>query len=416
MTMGTGRRPARRMAVAGVLALVTTLVAQTGPAYAAPTVRGHQWHLDTLRIDEVHRVTTGEGVVVAVVDSGVDATHPDLAGQVLEGSRMTGDQDKGLVDNRNHGTGVAGLIAGNGRGPDSVLGIAPGAKILPVKVFSGGLGGTDVPQGIRYAVDQGADVINVSMSVGQTDRLLEALHYAQSHDVVVVASAGNKVDAEDPEADPDRGVEVTGPDSGGAGGVGGRRQGALLGRWSARPGDRPLRARRRAGRPHRGRHGASRCRPLRPGYDLMMGGTSAASPIVAGAAALLRAQFPELSAANVVNRLIATADDLGAPGRDEEFGFGQVNILRALTEEVPEVSEHPLGKVPSPDLGPRTELWTPDLTLILVVGLAFGVVVMLAGGGPDRLPGASQPPSRALTPLGRTGFRPMRPRGASLRP
>lgn len=375
MTMGTGRRPARRMAVAGVLALVTTLVAQTGPAYAAPTVRGHQWHLDTLRIDEVHRVTTGEGVVVAVVDSGVDATHPDLAGQVLEGSRMTGDQDKGLVDNRNHGTGVAGLIAGNGRGPDSVLGIAPGAKILPVKVFSGGLGGTDVPQGIRYAVDRGADVINVSMSVGQTDRLLEALHYAQSHDVVVVASAGNKVDAEDPEADPDRGVEAPGRIPGvlavSAVDAKGRFwDGGLRGPEIAlsAPGVE-LAVLTAADMEPLGE-------PLRPGYDLMMGGTSAASPIVAGAAALLRAQFPELSAANVVNRLISTADDLGAPGRDEEYGFGQVNILRALTEEVPEVPEHPLGKVPSPDLGPRTELWTPDLTLILVVGLAFGVVVM----------------------------------------
>ena len=379
MTMGTGRLAGRRSAVVGVIALLATLMAQTGPARAESDVRDHQWHLDALRIDQVHRITTGEGVVVAVVDSGVDATHPDLAGQVLEGSRMSGEQDQGLVDNRNHGTGVAGLIAGNGRGPDSVLGIAPGAKILPVKVFSGGLGGTDLPQGIRYAVDQGADVINVSMATGQTDRLLDALRYAESHDVVVVASAGNKVADEDPEADPDRGVEaparipgvvaVSAVDSRGRAWDGGLRGPEVA---LAAPGVEMafLTA-----------EGKPLGRPLRPGYGLVPGGTSMASPVVAGAAALLRAHSPELSAANVVNRLIATADDLGAPGRDEDIGFGRVNILRALTEDVPEAPEHPLGKVPSTELPPRTELWTPDLTLILVVGLAVGVVVLLAVAG-----------------------------------
>lgn len=119
--------------VMAVLMAVLVMLVAVQPAVAASR-RDRQWHLDYLDIEAVHRISTGQGVVVAVVDSGVDATHPDLKGQVLPGLRSDGRSGDGRVDEDGHGTHVAAIIAGTNSGRDGVLGVAPGAKILPIRV------------------------------------------------------------------------------------------------------------------------------------------------------------------------------------------------------------------------------------------------------------------------------------------
>lgn len=197
--MGTGKRRPLLSSAAAMLTLVATagagLLAGPAPARAADTVRGLQWYLDPLKIPQAHKLSRGKGVVVAVVDSGVYAAHPDLKGQVLPGKGLSADvAADGRSDpdaQKGHGTGMAGVIAGRGGGVMHELGIAPEAKILPV-----GLGAddrnADIAAGIRWAADHGADVINVSLANDSLKReLADAIRYALSKDAVVVAGAGN---------------------------------------------------------------------------------------------------------------------------------------------------------------------------------------------------------------------------------
>ncbi|WP_236654558.1 S8 family serine peptidase, partial [Streptacidiphilus anmyonensis] len=142
--------------------------------------------------------STGKGVVVAVIDSGVRATHVDLRGQVLEGKDFAFGGD-GQTDHspEGHGTQMASLIAGHGHGPngdDGIMGLAPGAKILPVGIGTGvlGQGPYVVPQAIRYAVDHGAQVVSMSFGIGSPNPVEEsAVAYAEQHNVVLVAASGN---------------------------------------------------------------------------------------------------------------------------------------------------------------------------------------------------------------------------------
>src|SRR5262249_30341290 len=135
----------------------------------------------------------GEGVTVAVLDSGVQAILPDFSGVVLPGKDMTGGGDgRTDVDPKyGHGTLMAALIAAQGTGTGFV-GVAPGAKILPIVTDDGG----STIAGIRYATDHGAKVISISQGAPSpcVDELQEAIGYAVDHDVVVVASAGNDGD------------------------------------------------------------------------------------------------------------------------------------------------------------------------------------------------------------------------------
>ncbi|MGH3803981.1 MAG: S8 family serine peptidase, partial [Pseudonocardiaceae bacterium] len=118
-----------------LLAVLCLLALLPSPA-AAQTVRGYAWHLATLKIPQAQTVSRGDGVVVAVLDSGVDTTHDDLKGQVEAGKGFGPDAaPDGRVDadtKEGHGTGMAGLIAGRGAGNDSVLGIAPKATVMPI--------------------------------------------------------------------------------------------------------------------------------------------------------------------------------------------------------------------------------------------------------------------------------------------
>jgi serine protease len=209
-------RPSRNVLVLSVAAL-TGLTLLPGPAAGASkdAFRSAQFGLDQVRAEQAWPRTRGAGAVIAVVDTGVDLTHPDLKGQLVQGATFTcgtkpapcGNGDfKGPDGKKNatdeHGThvsGIAAATAGNGIG---IAGVAPDARIMPVKVLEAGSGNfVDVAVGIRWSVDHGADVVNLSLGAlpgvqaatftGLIGDVTEAVAYARSKGVVVVAAAGN---------------------------------------------------------------------------------------------------------------------------------------------------------------------------------------------------------------------------------
>lgn len=184
-----------------VLTLALAGLAVPGAAHAADPLRAEQWNLDAIHADAAHEISIGTGAVVAVLDSGVDASHPDLAGQLILGPDLV-DGDGSPDDENGHGTNIAGIIAaraGNGKG---IEGAAPGAKLLVIRVLNAtNSGNTDLEAaGIDAAVARGADVINISINPSvnvvtqllPSDRLVQAIERAARAGVVIVASAGNE--------------------------------------------------------------------------------------------------------------------------------------------------------------------------------------------------------------------------------
>ncbi|WP_256106583.1 S8 family serine peptidase [Streptomyces sp. ODS05-4] len=182
-----------------VAAALCTVVGATGPAIAAPTAGGRadQWYLEAMHVDEIWKSTKGEGIKVAVIDSGVNSSVPSLRGQVLKGKDLTGVEGDETDDYTGHGTTMAELIAGTGAG-GGIQGLAPAAKIIPYRVSDTDLqntqkvNGFDMQQAIRAAADSDAKVINISMgseysSVAEE----EVVEYAQRKGKLIFASTGN---------------------------------------------------------------------------------------------------------------------------------------------------------------------------------------------------------------------------------
>lgn len=263
----------------------------------------------------------GEGVTVAVLDTGVDYTHPELAGRVILGPNLA-DRTTDPMDTHGHGTHVAGIVAAAGNNGQGVAGVAWKAKILAIKVLGkAGAGNTDtVVEGIKYACDHGAKVINLSL--GSPDASIDpvlhmALVYAKQKGVLVVAAAGNNGGAINSPANDPLAVCVTSTSS------------FWLFEWAssfscrgeqaevAAPGGSVL-----STLPVRGS-------TMGQGYG-RLSGTSMACPFVAGEAALIWSQHPSWSDEQVRNRIRQAVDDKGASGRDARYGFGRVNLERAL--------------------------------------------------------------------------------------
>lgn len=340
-------------------------------AAAADWVRNDQWQVKSLDGRDAWKLATGEGVIVAVVDSGVDATHPDLAGQVLPGADFVDGTTDGRTDFVGHGTTVAGLVAARGDKTSGAVGLAPKAKILPVRVLDKDNKYSDpavVANGIRWAVDHQASIINLSLG-GQlrSDVLAEALAYAASHDVIVVACTGNVEPGEAsrdvwyPAREPGvvavAGLSGTGalgsaagpaPSTAGSGGAGGSSSNTD-----------PLWSDSLTGPQTVLTAPAVNLLGARPGGYWHVQGTSFAAPLVAATAALIRSRYPGMSATNVINRLVSTARDLGAPGRDDRYGYGEVNPVAALRSDAAPVAANPLTG--APDLfGPGSPAAAPQ--------------------------------------------------------
>ncbi|GHI08993.1 type VII secretion-associated serine protease [Streptomyces cellostaticus] len=323
----------RRVSAAGAsvsLLLAGSLTLLPSTAAYADGIRGQQWGLSALHLDEAWRTTKGQGVTVAVLDTGVEADHPDLAGNVLPAKDMIGfGAEPGDRTWARHGTAMAGIIAGHGHGPgnaDGVMGVAPEARILPVRVIledgdsartkARTTRGNALADGIRWAADHGADVINLSLgddsnSAHPEPSEDEAVQYALKKGVVVVASAGNGGDKGDhvsyPAAYPGV-IAATAVDKYGT------RASFSTRRWYAAV--------------------------SAPGVDVVIAdpdhkyyegwGTSAASAFVSGAAALIKAAHPTLAPAQIKKLLEDTARDAPVGGRDDSRGFGMIDPAAAL--------------------------------------------------------------------------------------
>lgn len=284
--------------------------AQEAHAAAAET------YLTAIRAPQAWRSTSDcSGAVVAVVDSGVDASNPDLRGSVLPGwNALAGSSD--TSDSAGHGTMVAGLIgARRSRGP-AAAGVCSRARILPVVVWTARAKPTDasISAGITWATDHGATVINLSLGGAEaSDSLRRAVEYALGKDVVVVAAAGNAyTDVPQYPAAFQGVLAVSASDAAGQ-----RAPFSSHGAWVgvAAPGTEMLSTR-----------GSS---------VAVSDGTSFAAPLVSGTAALLRTQHPEWTAAQVVRRIEETADDAGPFGPDPSFGHGILDVAAAVGAAAP---------------------------------------------------------------------------------
>ncbi|WP_078960004.1 type VII secretion-associated serine protease mycosin [Streptomyces sp. NRRL B-24085] len=330
-------RTARALGAVGVTGV---LIFAAAPIASADQTRRDQWALDALQADAVWKISKGKGVTVAVIDNGVNAEHQDLKGNVLKGKDFVDGDDDASPEGENHGTEMASIIAGHGHGAgesDGVMGLAPSAKILPIRVnLDDGSGFADE---IRYAVDRGAKVINISMTLESTQYEnsaspadLAAIDYALNKDVLIVAGAGND------GIGPDLPFPANAPGVMAVGGV--DKSGEY---WTKSNYGPEIMVTAPATRIV----GAGS-----PGNRLRIGdGTSNSTAFVSASAALLRSKYPHLTAGQIANRLVKTAvlpssaEGLSLP--DEKYGYGAIHPLSALTEDIPAGPKYGPLKVPA---------------------------------------------------------------------
>ncbi|MGP9649460.1 S8 family serine peptidase [Glutamicibacter sp. AOP38-B1-38] len=460
----TGKPVAARTLLAAVLAalLAGATVLGAAPAHA-DDIRSSEYWLAAQGITEAHKVTKGKGVKVAIIDTGIDTSHPDLKGAIAGGADMSGsggpkgDRPIGVMSE--HGTLVATLLGGRGNnkqeieriksenerlkaawerakknaeeknedkaddeepvevpeepeyekvpplraGNDGVLGVAPEADLLSVSLWMGGENPSgipveeQIPKAVRWAVDSGAKVIN--MSLGSTSPAWpeswdDAFKYAEDKDVVIVAAAGNRSGGMSQVGAPATipGVlTVAGVDESGKASKDSSTEGISIG--VAAPAEQLVGG-------------------LPGGGYARWSGTSGAAPLVAGVAALIRAEHPEMKAPQVINRILQTAKDTGAAGVDNLYGYGIIDAHAALTANVPVAETNPMNtitewirihrrnsdeKTEAPDPGVSMEKSTldpvaapepvlpddsaPALQPVIVLGGGILLVLVLLGGG-----------------------------------
>ncbi|KQN42019.1 peptidase S8 [Frigoribacterium sp. Leaf44] len=322
-----------------VVAIVLgALVAAVVPASAASAdqVRDAEYWLADYGIQRAWQTTRGAGTTVAVIDTGVDSSVRELQGAVVGGTDVSGlgspDGQTPVGEDPNHGTLVGSMVAGRGTGSgDGVIGVAPEADLLSVSV---GFGSTavdsddQIARAVRWAVDAGADVINMSLTRNTLDWPTswdDAFLYAMQHDVVVVAAAGNRgsgtTEVGAPATMPGV-LTVAGVDRQGTASFDASSQGITIG--VAAPSEDLV--------------------GVGPGdVHYSWSGTSGATPLVAGIVALVRSAHPELDADDVINRVVATATPKGTTTPDPLYGYGLVDAAAAVTASVPTVAENPMG-------------------------------------------------------------------------
>lgn len=276
-----------------------------------------------LATDDGFAEIDASNVIIAIVDSGLDVNHPAFKGRIVGAwNAVTGTDD--VTDIVGHGTHVAGIAAGAWGVDANAAGVASNAKIMPIKATNNARGAfktSDIANGIRHAADHGAKVINLSLGGPLwMPSLQDAIRYAESKGVVVIAASGNN--GKNKVSYPARFEEAVS--------VGSSRDGKRS--KFSNGGDRldvsaPGEAIRSA--VPGGQYGAK-------------SGTSMSSPYVAGTAALVIAQHPDWTPAQVKEHLKRAVNDLGAPGWDADFGYGEVNLFKAAYgENLPAVHRAP---------------------------------------------------------------------------
>ncbi|MFH8435920.1 type VII secretion-associated serine protease mycosin [Streptomyces sp. NPDC018007] len=332
----------QRFALTTVMGLVLTGVA-TAPAHAE-TAREQQWHLDAMHAEKMWRTSTGEGITVAVLDSGVDKNAVDLRGQVLDGtdySEQKGDEHTDLVE---HGTQMAALIAATGAsGKDSgTYGLAPDAKILPIRLpyewerGAGKEGGftEKMSLAIRFAADSDAKIINISMSGPMSNpKLTAAVNYALGKGKLIFAAVGNSGDLRNETRYP-----------------------------AATPGVVGVAGVDRHAKPYKDSQWGPQVDLAAPAVDVVSAcpdssqicggdGTSMATALASASAALLWSQHPDWTNYQVLRVLLQTAsgNDKGL-SRDDVIGYGVVRPRIALTEPG---DPGPADEYPLPDLAAK---------------------------------------------------------------
>ena len=340
----TGRTNLRRRTGwrAGATVLLTAALAVTGTSPArADTVRDLEYWLNEYGFTQAWTVSRGEGVTVAVIDTGIVGEVPELRGVVTGGTDVSGlgspDGQTPVGEESEHGTMVASLLAGRGTGEgNGVIGVAPDAELLTASVAFGQDTGSEktndeqIAEAVRWAVDNGADVINMSLTRNTQDwpeAWDDAFRYAFENDVVVVAAAGNRGSGTSEVGAPATipGVlAVAGVDREQNASFDASSQGITIG----------------VSAPSEDLVGV-----LPDGSYVQWSGTSAAAPLVSGLVALVRAAYPELDAANVINRVIRTADPKGEDAPSPLYGYGIIDPVAALTAEVDAVDANPLGSL-----------------------------------------------------------------------
>ncbi|WP_333775227.1 type VII secretion-associated serine protease mycosin [Streptomyces sp. IBSBF 3136] len=387
------------MAAAVVLTATTTVITlPASPARAddgqctfpSKPYAGRPWALQRVNLDELWAESTGKGVQVAVIDTGVDIKNPQLTKAVAvskgrnllpakngKGEKIDGGNKSGTTDTVGHGTRVAGIIAARPLKGTGFTGLAPDATIIPIKQNDAEGDGTadTLASAIRYAVQAGAGVINISQDTAKaldptTSTLKDAIDYALERRVVVVASAGNDGLGGN--------VKVTYPAS---------YAGVLAVAASDRNNERAPFS-----------QSGDFVGVAAPGVDMIStvpgnghcsdNGTSFSAPYVAGVAVLLKAKYPKWTAQEIVAQIEQTAER-SIPGHDRLVGWGVVDPVKALTDADP---EHPVespkpvdgvarGEAPSVTplhFGETAEERDTRLATYVVVG---GLVLVAGLGG-----------------------------------
>ncbi|MFD0403018.1 S8 family serine peptidase [Kitasatospora sp. NPDC127121] len=356
----TNMRSRWRVLAAALLATGVVVGPVAVPALADGSIRTDQWHLDAMHAPEMWKVSKGQGVTVAVVDGGFKLDHPDLVGQFLPGKDFSGSSGGVGSYTDGHGTQMASLIAGSGKnqGGGGAYGLAPAAKILPLKINNGSVMPLvtadfleQIGQAVAYAADQGAKVISISQGmdsvpaspedVAKLNRILAA---ARAKGVLVVAAAGNEAQSGNP-------VEYPGalPNVVGVGAV--DRDGTVTAESEQGP----------------------QVALVAPGIDMIAActapsgyckghGTSDATALVSASAALVWSVHPDWTANQILRVLINTAGKSSDGAiRNNDAGYGAVRPRIALTSPgdpgpadvspipVPEAS---VSAAPSPSASP----------------------------------------------------------------
>ena len=335
----------RRLVSAAAALMAAALLCGATVSPVAPNpdpVRAAEYWLDEYGIRDAWATTRGAGVRIAIIDTGIARGPVEFDGAVVGGTDVSGIGSSdgrtpvGAVD-ANHGSWVASLAAARGTGANTgMIGVAPEAQLLAVSV---GFGSSvkvafadQIAEAIRWSVDNGADVINLSLTTNTPDwdeSWDSAFLYAFDHDVVVVVAAGNRGSGTSRVGAPATipGVlTVAGVDPQGKASLEASTQGITIG----------------VSAPSENLVGVSA-----DGRLVRWNGTSGAAPIVAGIAALVRSAHPDLDAANVINRIIRTADPAAAAKAvpDPLYGYGLVDAAAAVSATVPSVSENPMGSL-----------------------------------------------------------------------